>query len=360
MKLTELPTEGNLLTQDAEVQKAFAAAQVEEHRKDIEAFKDFSASKGLRLTNDNFFYIPAIGVVASAPAILEHLTGGITRERDGVISFAMLSSTFQANAHQPGYFRESNFMMMAHPYFRRGMHGINNFAPRFVDLFWEFENNDVTKYIAMDENRVRVNVDDSSYVELDTWYGPSYDDNISKIQNEVGKLRPPMDLNPHHVSSFFADAYCLDFQWSQKGRIKTFQALEFKSEQSYLMLDGKKYFPARYVHAEFDLDSGAFRHFDGAVQFYTKAEYDQRRDSNFNHNVKSQTLIKPRSEKLFKFNGKLRTEHWVEFCSHFFAGNPLMFEYFTGNYPEHVTDAINNLREGHSSKAAVHVVGDDR
>jgi len=345
MKLTESPTESELLTQYAEAQKAFAAAQIEEHREEIEAFKDFSSSKGLPLTNANFSYMRTIGIVASALALVEHLTGDIARERDGVISFDMLSSTFRANAHQPGYFRANNFMLMAHPYFRRGMHSVNNFAPRFVDLFWGFENDGVTKYIAIDEDRVRVNVDDSSYVELDTWYGPPYNDDISKIQSGVGKLRPPMDLNPDHVSFFFANVYCLDFKWSQEGRIKTFQALEFKSEQSYLMLDGEKFFPARYVHAEFDLDSGTFRHFDGAVQCYTEEEYAQRRESDFNYNLKSQARIKARSKKLFKFNGKLSTEHWVEFCSHFFTGNPLVFEYFTGNYPEHVADAINKLRE---------------
>lgn len=343
MKFTESPTDNELLVQYADARIAFAAAQIDEHREEIEAFKAFSASKGLPLTNDNFSYIRTIGIVASAPSILDRLAGGVARERDGVISFDMLSSNFQANAQQPGYFRGNNFMLMAHPFFRRGMHGVNNFAPRFIDLFWGFGSDDVKKYIAIDEDRVRINVDDSSYVEFDTWYGPPYKHDISKIQNGIGKLRPPMDLNPDQVLFFFANAYCLDFKWSQEGLIKTFQALEFKTEQSYLIFDGKKFFPARYVHAEFDLDSGTFRHFDGAVQCYTEDEYAQRRDSDFNYNMKSQARVKARSKKLFKFNGKLRTEHWVEFCSHFFTGNPLAFEYFTGGYPEHVTDAIGKL-----------------
>lgn len=343
--INESPTEDEMLTQYAEEQKAFAAAQIEEHRDDIEAFKAFSASKGLPLTDDNFSYLRTIGIVASAPDMLKHLIGGIARERDGVISFDLLSSTFQVNVHQPGYFRADNFMLMAHPYFRRGMHNINNFAPRFVDLFWGFENEEIKKYITIDDDRVRINVDDSSYAEFDTWYGPPYSDDISKIQIGVVKLRPPIDLNPNHVSFFFANAYCLDIKWSQEGHIKTFQALEFKSEQTYLMLDGEKLYPARYVHAEYDLESGTFRHFDGAVQCFTEDEYSQRRDSDFNYNLKNQAQIKARSIKLFKFNGKLSTEHWVEFCSHFFSGNPLVFEYFTGNYPEHITEAINKLRE---------------
>lgn len=110
MKFTESPTDNEFLVQ-------YAEAQIDEHREEIEAFKAFSASKGLPLTNDSFSYTRTIGVVASAPSILDRLAGGIARERDGIISFQMLSSTFHANAHQPGYFRGNNFMLMAHPYF---------------------------------------------------------------------------------------------------------------------------------------------------------------------------------------------------------------------------------------------------
>lgn len=334
-----------LIARQREADEAFAAEQLMEYRDVIDTFKEFSARKGIRLTDDNFAYFPTIGVVASAPAIINHLTGGLPRERDGVISFDALANTYQSIIHQPGYFRGEHFMLMAHPYFRRGMHGVNNFAPRFVDLLWRFEDDAVVKYVAIDEDRVRVNVDNRFYFEKDTWYGPPFNEDIPKIPSGTTKLRPPMDLKPEHVSFFFANAYCLDIKWSQEGRIKTFQALEFKSEQSCLMLNGQKFFPARYLHAEFDLDIGAFRHFDGAVQCYTEQEYTQRRDSDFNYNAKSQAQIKARSKKLFKFNGRLGTERWIEFSSHFFTGNPLVFEYFTGKYPEHVQQAITRLRD---------------
>jgi len=80
----------------------------------------------------------------------------------------------------------------------------------------------------------------------------------------------------------------LDILWSQQGRIKTFQALELKMPDVQVTLPAGQFHPARYVHAEFDLDDGNCRHFDGAVQLYDEEAYSSRRDSDFNYNNKHQ------------------------------------------------------------------------
>ncbi len=158
------------------------------------------------------------------------------------------------------------------------------------------------------------------------------------------KLRPPLDIDPRYISTFFADSYCLDVKWSQDGPIKTFQALELKNESVRMDVNGATLYPARYVHAEFDISTGVFRHFDGAIQYYSQSEYLIRRDSDFNYNGKNLTQIKSRSRKLFKLNGKVPVSTWVEFCCHFFTGNPLAFEYFSGAYPEYISDALQKIR----------------
>jgi hypothetical protein len=94
------------------------------------------------------------------------------------------------------------------------------------------------------------------------------------------------------------------------------------------------------------MDTNKFRHFDGAVHYYTEDEYLNRRDSDFNFNTKSLLCIKPYSEKLFKFNGNISVDMWVEFCSHFYAANPLVIEYFSGSYPEYVNDWYRLHRTG--------------
>ncbi len=54
--------------------------------------------------------------------------------------------------------------------------------------------------------------------------------------------------------------------------------------------------------------------------------------------------IKPMSKKMFKLNGAINVDDWVELSSHFFSANPLMFEYFNGEYPDHIVNILEKLR----------------
>lgn len=77
---------------------------------------------------------------------------------------------------------------------------------------------------------------------------------------------------------------------------------------------------------------------------YTAEEYYGRRDSDFNYNTKESNQIKSQSEKLFKMNGVVDVETWIKFTSHFMTGNPLIFEYFEGKYPENIEEIICKMR----------------
>ncbi len=309
----------------------------------IAKFTTLAASKGVILGTESFEFIQTIGIVANAPSITKKLLGPIKIERDGLLSFDEIASRLPPSPHYEGCFAGSDFILMANPCYRRGMHRINNWAPRFIELFWKFDSPGIEKYIALDENRVRINVDGLGYFEADTWYGAPFDEDIRNIKPGIIKLRPPMDLDPRHIPFFFADAYCLDIKWSESDGIKSFQALEMKTEDIKIAVDGLQYFPARYLHAEFDISANCFRHFDGAIQLFTEDEYLQRRDSDFNMTMKNSAHIKARSNKVFKINGPLITKIWVEFCCHFYAKNPLAFEYFSGEYPKYVKENLERI-----------------
>lgn len=310
----------------------------------ISRFIQIARSRGIALNSDSFSYVQTIGIVASAPGIAKKLLGIAPSERDGLFDYDEIARHLPPDRFQEGYFTGSDYMLMAHPCYRRRMQPMANWAPRFVDIFWRLDSPSIMKFIAIDEDRVRINVDGSAYMEADTWYGAPFNKDIAKIQNGTIKLRPPLDLSDHHIDMFFAQSYCLDIKWSEANQIKTFQALEVKTQDTQVIVDGETYFPARYLHAEFDLSSGAFRHFDGAIQIFTEDEYLRRRDSDFNITSKSLEHIKARSQKVFKLNGYLTVDAWVEFCCHFFTANPLTFEYFTGTYPEHVTEFVDKVR----------------
>jgi len=310
----------------------------------ISSFKEHCLSKDIALNDCDFDYIPTIGVIAKYPNILTKLNPALLPDKEGLVDCNTLFNLYEKKKFNPGYLYGDDYIAMVSPVFRRGMHGVNNWAPRFVDKLWNIEDPSIDSYISLDYDRVRINVDDSCYFEFDTWYGAPFDQDISSIKDSPTNLRPPLDIQKELVSFFFNNAYALDIIWSTKGNIKSFQALEFKDESIKIDINNIEYYPARYIHAEYDLSNSVFRHFDGAIQYYNEKEYFERRDSNFNHNVKKSSKIKAMSVKTFKFNGKITLTMWTEFCSHFLTGNPLIFEYFSGSYPNYILDALEKLR----------------
>jgi len=50
------------------------------------------------------------------------------------------------------------------------------------------------------------------------------------------------------------------------------------------------------------------------------------------------------SEKAFKLNGTVSVEEWSRLCTQFLSGNPLITEYYTGHYPNHIRNLVNQLR----------------
>lgn len=326
-----------MMTQYLESLDAERRAKLAANADLIRNFSDYALAKGIVLSNADFDYYPKIGIIAQQRGIFWKLANELQRDKDGLVQFSDLRARFPHTGYMAGYLRGEQFTAMVHPHFRRGLYAGNNFAPLFVDRFWQMQTQMRTEksaaFIAVDEDRVRIEQDDLCYAELDTWYGAKFSEDVAQIPVGITKLRPPLDISESQIHFFFRDAYSLQIAWSRLGTIKTFQGIEFKSNSVRISVDGTDYFPARYVHAEFDLQRGVFRHLDGAMQYYTEAEYLQRRDSDFNHNAKNLNHLKARSRKLFKFNCDLQAAVMSDLSSHFWTGNPLAIEYFSGATP---------------------------
>lgn len=310
----------------------------------IERFKFFCAKKGLHLTDQNFRYVHTIGVVALYPNILSNLNSKILRDKEGLVNHTQLMSYYADKGVSGGYLWDPNYVILAHPFFRRGYCEDANYAPRFLDLFWGLTNPDIELFISLDFDRIRINVDESTYIERDTWYGAKFNKDIALMDDCISKIRPPLDMTKHHIKFFFNNAYSLDTIWSTKNGIKTFQAEEFKNDDVTIEINGNSFYPVRYIHSEYDIELGYFRHFDGAIHLYNSIEYFQRRDSDFNYNSKNSLKIKSNSTKLFKMNGLVDIDTFILFTSHFFSGNPLILEYFEGDYPDYLKEIIDKIR----------------
>lgn len=315
----------------------------------IKKFKRYCKSLSIELHDDDFEYWPTIGIVAKKTDILARLEPKINIDKEGLVSCDLLERLFVKKESNFGYYYSDNYMAMASPLFRRGMGEINNWSPNFIKEFWELSGDQLDLYLLLDFNRVRIDVNDRQYLEADTWYGPPFNESVSSIKDGAVKLRPPLDIKPEFIKFFFNSTYSLDVSWTTNNGIKVFQAWEFKDEERKIEKYKSLFYPVRYLHAEYDEKAGTFRHFDGAIQYYTEQEYFKRRDSDSNHNLKTKDMIKAQSEKLFKINGEISVPLWVNFCSQFYTGNPLIIEYFTGELPERLESKIRKLRESGKS-----------
>ena len=310
----------------------------------IQSFIKECKQRDIFLKENDFRFIYTIGIVACYSNIVGLLCPDLQKDKEGLLDFNLLSKRFDRRPMMNGYLYDDKFMLMATPYFRRSYDGYNNFAPRFIELFWANSFENIDPFISIDYDRVRINIDNMPYCESDTWFGANFNRGINKIGDGIVKLKPPSDLDETMVSLFFSDAYSLDIKWETKGSIKSFQSEEFKTDKIKVRKGRQEFFPVRYVHAEYDLEKHAFRHFDGAIHFYKENEYLQRRDSDFNYNQKEKQQIKTLSEKLFKMNGNISVDMWITFTSHFMTGNPLVYEYFEGRFPPRILEILDRFR----------------
>lgn len=298
----------------------------------IDNFIVLCRNKNIDVSKENFRYIPTIGVVCEYPNIVCLLDNTLTQDKEGLFSIKQLDKQYKRD-HAGHYNANDKYIIFAHRYFRRGYSEISNFAPRLLDILWGLHDVNIDSYVKLDCDRVRINVDGVWYMERDTWYGAPFNRDIKEIKNNVSVLVPPQGIKDV-CGLYFKNVEKLDVRWKESDGVKTFEAEEIKDETITLDINSTTFYPIRYLHSEYDLNTNSFRHMDGALHLYTQNEYNQRRNNDMNFNSKQEQQIKSKSIKIFKLNGNISTEVWSEYVSQFFTGNPLVIEYFTGKLPE--------------------------
>lgn len=338
-----------------DLQKRYEESLMEEKNieldKNSDLIKNFIShckSIGINIEKSNIDYIQTIGIVAEYANIVSLLNSKLIPDKEGLLNTKTLEEELTKKNFE-GYYYAHNYMVMASNYYRRGYSKFANFAPRFIEKFWKYNQSDNDLFLSIEEDRVRINVDNRMYMEFDTWFGASFKRDIENIPDGTVKMHSPLTLSDFELDFFFGGNYSLDIYWYTKiegnKKIKVFQSEEFKTADKKITLNSIVYYPVRYVHAEYDIEKKCFRHFDGAIHFYLESEYYQRRDSDFNFNQKSDFKLKTLSKKLFKINGNISVEDWIELSSQFMTKNPLVFEYFEGHYPENIQDMLEKLHK---------------
>lgn len=211
-----------------------------------------------------------------------------------------------------------NHIFQYHQFLRRKYRANPNFdfLGRFTKNYSQSDG--VNKFrIAIDFHRLMPKEALQHIMELDAWFGATFDKNKLDDPNSIG-----LTVVKRDKPSIFDVQNELDrteFYWSRKNEIKTLE-IEELSREGYIF---DSYYLNKYIHSERDINQQELRHFDGAVKVYLQDKYKDRLMSKMPTEPKSFTKI-----KLFRIDGNIDVDEWLDLISFFYRGNEMIMEYF--------------------------------
>lgn len=243
------------------------------------------------------------------------------KDKAGLINIKDLEKDFTYKYHGVFIHNELPLCIYSHNYFRKSLSRHNNFHHLFLDEFMTHKNKDkVTLKIAIDWDMIGYAPDFLQTLEFEYWFGPKYDDDISKITPGLTK---------HMCNDFEKEYYEIsstEFYWKKNKNLKEFELEELKENNAPTLED---FFGCRYVHSIYDTNKNTFVHFDGAIRGYTSELYFDRMDKNM-----TEFGRKSDYKKLFRIDGDLDLKDWKNLTTKYMQGNPLIYEYFDIDKPE--------------------------
>lgn len=205
-----------------------------------------------------------------------------------------------------------------HQFLRRGYSSNPNFdfLGRFMRYYMQTVK--VNRFrIAIDHHRLMPKEFYRHLFEMDRWFGPQFDKNKLDDPTTVG-----LTIITRTRPSIFDLTNKLDqteFYWSYRDGVKSFEIEEVSSEEYTF----DSYYLNRYIHSERDTEHKVLRHFDGAVKVYLYDKYRERLATRMPTESKSHKKI-----KLFRIDGDIDVDTWIDLISHFFKSNEMIIEYF--------------------------------
>ena len=290
-------------------------------RTHFERTKDFK-KKFIELLKENY---KTEGIFIEKGCVAYHLSNVVekifpslfeSKDKDGLIYLNEIINDF--NYVGSGIFKSKNgeFCIFCHQYFNRNLSLLNNYNTYFIDEFIRLNsNNDITLRIAIDKNLIGLSETFSGVLEFDYWWGPKFNNDISRIPNEVTRFES------NEEQKYFSSVIGTEFWWKTDKNEKILEIEEIREKPS-LGIDKDSY-GCRYIHSIYDNNKTEFIHFDGAIRLYSDEQILQRWEVNINKAGKDTTYT-----KLFRIDGKLELSDWKKLCILYYKGNPLLFEYF--------------------------------
>ncbi|MTG98814.1 hypothetical protein GJV76_11845 [Myroides sp. BIT-d1] len=306
--------EDDLLFFDTKINEYWKNYHLKECKEFISDFKvllgDYFSKDGIFLKKSCVAYHSLNIVKQIFPELFSNLDkSGLIYLEEILVDFDYIGSGIFKN-------KKNDFCIYCHQFFNRNLSMYNNYNTYFIDEFVRLsKKKEITLRIAIDPNLIGLSKTFKGTFEFDYWWGPKFDNNISKLPNGVTRYECNEDFK------FFSGVSGTEFWWKSDKDEKILEIEEIKENPS-LGIDKNSY-GCRYIHSIYNTNKEEFIHFDGAIRLYTEEAILERWDTSISKIGKNTEYT-----KIFRIDGRLGLDDWKKLSILYYNGNPLLYEYF--------------------------------
>lgn len=255
------------------------------------------------------------------------------KDNDGLILLKDIYEGFSYLGQGVFASKESDLAIFLHPFFRKSFSRYNNYNFEFIDeLLGQYPANQSIK-IKIDDDFIGYSPSFIKNMEFEYWFGPKYDDDISKIPSGVTCYKSSEE------EKLYNQVEKTEFVWQNKKDKFQFE-MEEVSDSDAPTLDDEQY-ACRYLHSIYDYETSAFDHFDGAVRQYNIDSICERLEKPINqmgHNAKY--------TKLFRLDGEIPLATWKSLITNYLKNNYDVYRYFGMSTPQIQSHTEENSKKG--------------
>ncbi|KER70057.1 hypothetical protein HR51_21825 [Burkholderia cepacia] len=229
----------------------------------------------------------------------------------------------------PGVYEYKGCALFAHRFFRRAQSQVNNLNDRFLSkLFDLVQFDDLEVKVALDPNSIGLPDTYLTPIELNFWWGPGFNNDLTKIQNGVTLHKAD------ERTQLFSGVEAMEFWWHRQDDIQTLEAEELLCRETHgsrfdVTSNKGETYGCRYVHSMIDANTEKPYHLDGSVREYDDESYIARLDAKISEAGKNSRYV-----KLWRIDGPLEIAKWKDLICHFYRDNHLAGEYLNAEVGE--------------------------
>ena len=217
-----------------------------------------------------------------------------------------------------GIYQHGPLVLFAHPSMRRSMSRWNSLNAPLLDELHELASEpNVSVRVRLDPDAVGIATSAHSTVELEYWYGPRFNDDLTAIFRGITRYEA------NDRERYFHGVSRTEFWWQSRDQQHILEAEELRDVPT--LGSGSDRYGCRYVHSIVDEATGRIVHLDGAVRDYSEGELLSRMERSLAEAGRQTSYTKS-----WRTDGDIPLSRWKLLVHHHFRDNPLVGEYFDG------------------------------